>query len=320
MSGTTETTPGGPPASPKPNKPRQKTEGLLERWDAALVGLVLGYACVHFINQMDYVRNLTFETIPFMHDYAWTAPAGAIVVYLAFVHGVKADSSKSENDKDDTKSAFDSVLNWLLRYWNLFLTFLSVVMLLGIGISLFKFNIRAGLFEAVCDSRGERWNGEILFYLVIFAFSKFGELFDTFFLIVRRRPVSFLHWYHHCTVLAYTWFAILVQFSPGNYFSVVNCFVHCIMYWYYYRRACGVYLSYDKFITMIQMLQMILGVIVTAVWTVLHLRDPATCPCRAPWVAIASGTVMYASYFYLFYIFFTKRYQAKGKAVAKKAE
>lgn len=38
-----------------------------------------------------------------------------------------------------------------------------------------------------------------------FALSKPIELLDTLFLILRKRPVIFLHWYHHVTVLLYTW-------------------------------------------------------------------------------------------------------------------
>jgi len=52
--------------------------------------------------------------------------------------------------------------------------------------------------------------------------------------------------YHHTTVLAYCWYAFLFRFSPGWQFGTVNAFVHTIMYWYYFRRACGVKLTYDK--------------------------------------------------------------------------
>uniref|UniRef100_A0A914R0T5 Elongation of very long chain fatty acids protein n=1 Tax=Parascaris equorum TaxID=6256 RepID=A0A914R0T5_PAREQ len=33
------------------------------------------------------------------------------------------------------------------------------------------------------------------------------EFGDTAFIVLRKRPLLFLHWYHHVTVLVYTWHA-----------------------------------------------------------------------------------------------------------------
>ena len=39
--------------------------------------------------------------------------------------------------------------------------------------------------------------------MYMFMLSKFPELVDTVLLVLRGRPVPFLHWYHHITVLLY---------------------------------------------------------------------------------------------------------------------
>jgi hypothetical protein len=39
----------------------------------------------------------------------------------------------------------------------------------------------------------------------LFILSKFPELVDKFFIVARRRPLLFLHWYHHVAVLLYCW-------------------------------------------------------------------------------------------------------------------
>jgi len=289
-------------------KPRQKTESMADRLDALIIGVVLCSGGVYYLESLPFIQNFSWNDVPYMKEYSWPMPTVAIVVYLAFVHGVTAAESGPE-------TSFDRVLNFLLRYWNLFLTIFSLFMFLGLAVPVLNFNLLMfpDWLSMVCDTSGARWRGPMFFYLIVFTFSKYIELLDTAFLIIRRKPVSFLHWYHHCTVLAYTWFAALMQFSPGWYFSTINCAVHTVMYWYYYRRACGVFLSYDKFITTIQLVQMVLGVAATAVWTIVFLTHKESCPSGHPYVVITASVVMYASYFYLFYVFFRARYDKNAK-------
>jgi elongation of very long chain fatty acids protein 6 len=72
---------------------------------------------------------------------------------------------------------------------------------------------------------------------LIFAWSKFFELFDTFFIVVRKKKLMFLHWYHHITVLLCCWHTITSSSPAGFIFSVVNFGVHMVMYFYYFLMA-----------------------------------------------------------------------------------
>jgi hypothetical protein len=45
----------------------------------------------------------------------------------------------------------------------------------------------------------------LCFRAIMFAWSKVAELGDTLFLVLRKREVIFLHWYHHASVIALTW-------------------------------------------------------------------------------------------------------------------
>ncbi|RHY06234.1 hypothetical protein DYB25_001996, partial [Aphanomyces astaci] len=45
------------------------------------------------------------------------------------------------------------------------------------------------------------------------------ELFDTFFVVIRKKPLRFLHWYHHITVLLFCWHAYSVRSSSVIYLS-----------------------------------------------------------------------------------------------------
>lgn len=63
------------------------------------------------------------------------------------------------------------------------------------------------------------------------------DLFDTIFFVLRKRQrqISFLHVYHHVAILLGSWIA--VSWAPGGhpwFFGLLNCFVHFIMYGYYF--------------------------------------------------------------------------------------
>jgi len=218
--------------------------------------------------------------------------------------------------RSSTSLVSEAVIKEALKYWNLFLALLSICMLFGMGIPLAQFSWTYGMEEAICDGHHRRWGGPAFVWMYIFTLSKYIELFDTAFMVIRRKPVSFLHWYHHTSVLAYTWFAVVVGFCPGWYFATINSAVHTIMYFYYYRSACGVRLSYDRLITTLQLSQMILGVCITAIWAFVHYvleNGKNRCPCDHADYAMLSAFFMYGSYFLLFLSFYLKRYNADKK-------
>lgn len=97
--------------------------------------------------------------------------------------------------------------------------------------------------------------------------SKFYELFDTVILVLKKvsqsyyykeltvlkKPIIFLHWYHHAIVIlmVWTWIEYGIVFSryyhgslagQFNYYSLgmlANTLVHVFMYYYYYLAARG---------------------------------------------------------------------------------
>jgi len=95
--------------------------------------------------------------------------------------------------------------------------------------------------------------------------SKFIEFLDTAFFVVRKKnnQISFLHVYHHASMLFLQW--CLVKYVPGavSYFGpLLNCFIHSLMYAYYMLSAFGPhmqkYLWWKKYLTRMQMYQFVL--------------------------------------------------------------
>jgi len=66
----------------------------------------------------------------------------------------------------------------------------------------------------------------------IFYWSKYLELIDTFVLVVKQKPLDFLHLFHHCTTASV---AYVSRFQPLCLGVWTNSFVHVLMYIHFAR-------------------------------------------------------------------------------------
>eukprot|EP01062_Namystynia_karyoxenos_P013549 TRINITY_DN14889_c0_g1_i1.p1 TRINITY_DN14889_c0_g1~~TRINITY_DN14889_c0_g1_i1.p1 ORF type:complete len:322 (+),score=114.01 TRINITY_DN14889_c0_g1_i1:98-967(+) len=152
---------------------------------------------------------------------------------------------------------------------------------------------------------------------VCFTWSKFVELGDTAFLLVRARPVEFLHWYHHFTVLLYCWFAFATGTPSALIFGTMNYGVHSFMYTYYaVSQYSQIMRPLRILVTTCQLLQMAGGVtigILTAWYT--HQGGCSRTYDTRYFVFCWS---MYGSYFLLFAHLFYASYIAKTRKPPQK--
>jgi elongation of very long chain fatty acids protein 6 len=211
----------------------------------------------------------------------------------------------------------------IMAIWNLFLTVLSVAMLVGVVPTYLDLVRNYGFWTIFCDTSAKMLTpGKQVFWGYIFSLSKYAELLDTLWLILKKpdRPVQFLHWYHHITVLLFTWYAEYWKLSVGMLFIIMNSLVHSFMYFYYFLTAIGINPKHMALpITIGQISQMFFGMAIIGVWAyrvyVLHEK----CLCTQPDLLALSCAIMYGSYFYLFVSFFIKRY-CGGRPQKKKEE
>lgn len=143
---------------------------------------------------------------------------------------------------------------------------------------------------------------------------------DTVFIVLRKQRLIFLHWYHHITVLVYSWYSYKDQVAGGGWFMTMNYLVHAVMYSYYALRAVGFKVSrkFAMFITLTQITQMLVGCVVNYLvysW----MQQGQECPSHMQ--NIVWSSLMYLSYFVLFCQFFHEAYIDKTKeAAAAKTE
>jgi len=137
---------------------------------------------------------------------------------------------------------------------------------------------------------------------ILFIFSKIPELSDTFFLILKNRPVRLLQWYHHISVMLFCWHAIGTEYAPGAWFATMNYFVHSIMYTYFaiftrFNSTRKVLKKLGPFVTLLQTSQMVVGIIVNVIAGTSHLAGD---DCHVVRSTVVASLVMYSSYFVLF--------------------
>ncbi|KAG4079640.1 hypothetical protein HA402_010420 [Bradysia odoriphaga] len=94
---------------------------------------------------------------------------------------------------------------------------------------------------------------------------KIYDLFETLIFVLRKKQkqVSFLHVYHHITVLISVYFAM--RSMPGGHnvtYGFLNTLVHALMYCYYFLAAYDSSIKWlpkwKKFITQFQLLQFVI--------------------------------------------------------------
>ncbi|CDI81915.1 GNS1/SUR4 family domain-containing protein, putative [Eimeria acervulina] len=74
--------------------------------------------------------------------------------------------------------------------------------------------------------------------VALFTLTKAVEFGDTFILVFKKKPLSFLHVYHHLTVTLYCWSAQRTNVDFAHGFVLMNLGVHSLMYLYYCLSCC----------------------------------------------------------------------------------
>ena len=132
------------------------------------------------------------ETVSFCLKH-WEYPIIAVVLYLIMIYfGPKIMSNRQ---------AFD--LTYPLAIWNIVLSIFSLLGALRTVPYLLVLLFTQPFKATVCSHPSISWGSHspLAFWIMLMNFSKFVELGDTVFIVLRKKPLIFLHWYHHVTVL-----------------------------------------------------------------------------------------------------------------------
>lgn len=137
--------------------------------------------------------------------HAFWVPCVAVALYVVVIFGGRA--FMRSRPKVDTPH--------LLATHNYVLTAMSVVLSLGTTVEVLTYQRAHGWFALYCgasdaaDAGIMRWGN--WFYV-----SKYYELLDTVFLVIRKRDLSFLHVFHHIAVVFTCWLAVHDEILMGE--------------------------------------------------------------------------------------------------------
>ncbi|XP_053207209.1 elongation of very long chain fatty acids protein 6-like [Panonychus citri] len=232
-----------------------------------------------------------------------------VAVYMLLVFGGQAYMSSREPFK----------LRRVLTLWNIVLASFSIVGTIRTLPEMFHVFHNFGFYHTVCNPSYIEVTRVSGFWTWMFTLSKVPELGDTIFIVLRKQNLIFLHWYHHITVLLFTWYSYGQHISPARWYICMNYLVHSIMYSYYAARALGfrVPKQLAMIITSSQIIQMVVGCYVTYYG---YAKAQQGVFCQIPEGTAKLGLIMYGSYFVLFANFFvnsyTKQPVSKGSRIS----
>ncbi|GKT64847.1 fatty acid elongase [Colletotrichum tofieldiae] len=251
-----------------------------------------------------------------------------VVLYLVVIFG----------GREVMRSRKPMELNTLFKIHNLFLSLLSAALLVLFIEQVVPSLWRGGLYENICGVSG--WTQSLVLLYYINYLTKYYELIDTVFLMVKKKPLTFLHCYHH-PATALLCFSQLIGRTPLSWVPItLNLTVHVVMYWYYFQTARGVKVWWKQWITRLQITQFVLdleyGMDIGAdfrfcsgfvyfgfydVFADTYFKEilPHVGRCGGEFFAAVTGGAILTSYLVLFIMFYISTYKKAGRRAAQKS-
>ncbi|OXA50001.1 elongation of very long chain fatty acids protein 6 [Folsomia candida] len=214
-------------------------------------------------------------------------------VYIAIIFGLRAFMRNRK----------PFVLKRELVVWNGALGLFSILGVIRVLPDLWgKINRPNGLHYALCVK--DDISIPMSFWAAAFVISKIVELGDTVFIVLRKKPLKFLQWFHHSVTLISTWNTGPYLEPIARFYIVINYGVHSLMYPYFSLMALGVRIPRKaaNVVTFLQLVQMLVGVTINLYTSYLYYFH-ASC-YRHPfsiimmWIVYGSFVVLFGDLFY----------------------
>ncbi|KAI5481200.1 fatty acid elongase 2 [Pseudohyphozyma bogoriensis] len=178
---------------------------------------------------------------------------------------------------------------------------------------------RDGFLASICSPKS--WTPKLEQMYLLNYYFKYWELADTMFLVVKKKPLKFLHVFHHSNTALLCYVQLNGTTSVSWVPIVLNLTVHVLMYYYYGMSTAGYKIWWKKYLTTMQITQFVidLAVVYFASYTLFSSRYAPSLPhcgsCAGTEGAAFFGCALLTSYLYLFIDFYRKTYKKQPIAL-----
>ncbi|NXS28160.1 ELOV6 protein, partial [Pomatostomus ruficeps] len=193
-----------------------------------------------------------------------------------------------------------------LTLWSFSLTLFSFIAACRVWKQMAFLLLTKGFKQSVC-SRSFYVHPVSKLWMYLFALSKLVELGDTLFIVLRKKKLIFVHWYHHLGTVILSWCGYKNMAIGMGWNAALNLSIHTITYAYYTVTATGIRVpsSIAMTITTSQIVQM-MGYVIMNIAIILFWKDDKL--CQVNWLLIFFSSVLYTTLLALFFNFFVKTY------------
>ncbi|NXH51367.1 ELOV6 protein, partial [Rhabdornis inornatus] len=192
-----------------------------------------------------------------------------------------------------------------LVLWSFSLTLFSIIAACRVWKQVAFLLLNKGFKQSVC-SRSLYVHPVSKLWMFLFALSKLVELGDTLFIVLRKKKLIFLHWYHHFLTVIVSWYSYKIMAVGMGWSTALNLSIHSVVYAYYTVTAMGFRVPRPimMLITTSQIVQMT-GFVIIIIFSLFWKNDKS---CQITWPMILLPFFLCTTLLALFYNFFVKTY------------
>ena len=271
--------------------------GVLAMWDHRY-DLGFFFPCIAWV-EVEMELGYDDLVLPYNLEFFPVVPA-TVVIYFVVI-GVLRFFMKDRPPME---------VNVLLAIHNFILCAFSFICFFGQFYEAFLIYKNFGVYAMYCGSFDDDWDLRMAQWGIAFYLSKYYELFDTVFLVVRKKPMTLLHLFHHSIVVPISWMAVYSRIYMGWITAFNNTGVHIIMYFYFAIYALGYRPWWKKYLTSLQIFQFVVDMSSSIPFIVIYYLGY---PCRGELYAWIIANLTGVALLLLFMNFYSTTYRPPTK-------
>ena len=267
----------------------------------------------HIDSYIEKLESFRYSrSLPMAHEYI---PFISVVVYFVVLNSLSLFVRKFQ-DRLPVLKKIASMSKILSIPYNAFMVINSLVTAL-LGIYGLYVRGREHPYLMLCETTNSDIKGILGLSCYMYYVTKYIEVTDTFFLAIRGKPLSWLHTYHHAGMFVVTWMFLDAQMLPLTWMVVLNSLIHVMMYLYYLLCDLKIRVSWKRFMTTAQIVQLCCAGIVVPSWFYVKKTHHCIGDARIVLAASAADVILISLFFNFYYQQYTRNKNAKNTAMEK---